>query len=271
MKINKTPSPDRLSIKKWLITDSTDRLYLFIDESGDAGIYTGENSGASKYFMINVLVASSKGVNILEKHFSRYRYFKNADKELKRYRQHKNDQDILDDLLVNISSTQNVMSFSFCIDKEKYIGPYLNSIGRNEKDYDATKFRNFVTKISLEKIFEKIPVVKSIDGKFRSIEIIFDRYLENKNDEENLKKYLNENYKLPIIQFINQLDSNYCAQLQMADVLGSLVKRKVFDGENIDTKDIKIFVTDNPDSVIELKEKGPDTQRGTGTLPSMGT
>jgi hypothetical protein len=211
MKINKTPSPDRLSIKKWLITDSTDRLYLFIDESGDAGIYTGENSGASKYFMINVLVASSKGVNILEKHFSRYRYFKNADKELKRYRQHKNDQDILDDLLVNISSTQNVMSFSFCIDKEKYIGPYLNSIGRNE------------------------------------------------------------NYKLPVIQFINQLDSNYCAQLQMADVLGSLVKRKVFDGENIDTKDIKIFVTDNPDSVIELKEKGPDTQRGTGTLPSMGT
>ena len=269
MKAPRQISINRINSKKWLTTDSTDRIYLFLDESGDTGLVS--SAGASKYFIISILATNSTGVNILEKHFSRYRYFKNADKELKRYRSHRNDQDILDDLLINISSIQNVMSFSFCIDKAKYLGPYLNSIGRKEEDFNPTKFRNFITRVSLEKVFEYIPVVSNVNGKFRSIEIVFDRYLENKEDEENLKKYLNENYKLPTIQFINQLDSNYCSQLQIVDILGNLVKRKIFENENVDTKDIKIFVSDNTVNILEFKEKGPDTQMGTGTSSSMNT
>jgi hypothetical protein len=58
-------------------------------------------------------------------------------------------------------------------------------------------------------------------------EIIIDRFLENRDDEENLQKYLMGNYHLSYIQHITQIDSQYSEHLQYADVLGKLVKRYI--------------------------------------------
>lgn len=251
MNISRTKS-NRFNARKWLVTENTDRLYVFIDETGDTGLPS--QLSASEYFMINILVSDTSGLNRIEKHFSRYRYFRNADKELKRYRSGIDSQNLLNELFLHVSNTKGVMSFSFCLDKKSYIGPYLNSISKSEEDYNATRFRNFILRIALEKIFEFVPVIKIEDGKFRSIEIVLDRYLENHEDDNNLKKYLNENYKLPIIQFINQVDSLYCTPLQVVDVLGYIIKSKMRDGLNIKTDNfIKIFKIDNPDKMIEIK------------------
>ena len=271
MNISKTKTKlNRLNARKWLTTENTDRLYVFVDEAGDTGLPS--HPSASEYFMISVLVSDTNGLSRIEKHFSRYRYFRNADKELKRYRSGAESQDLLNDLLLHVSNTKGVMSFSFCLDKKSYIGPYLNSIKKSEEDYDATRFRNFILRIALEKVFEFVPVVKSVDNEFRSIEIILDRYLESREDEENLKKYLNENYNLPTIQFINQADSLYCTPLQVVDVLGYIIKSKMHDGLDIKTENIiKIFKIDNPDKMIEIKEKDPDTHKGTGSFPSIST
>jgi len=239
----------RTRSRKWIKSASTDRLYIFIDESGDTGL---PQESSSKYFMLNILVCDADGALKIEKHFSRYRYFRNADKEFKRYKSNKDSQGILNELLLHISNIKGVMLFSFYLEKQKYIGPYLNSIQKTERDYNPTRFRNFILRRSLEKIFDYVPVIKEVDGKFRSIEILVDRYLENREDEENLKKYINNNFNLPTIQFINQLDSVYSSHLQVADIVGTLIKDKIEEDNINSLKDfIKIFNIENIDNIKE--------------------
>ena len=73
------------------------RLFLFIDETGDPGHPDQEN--ASRHYYLNVIVIGREGVTQLAKHLSAFRYFNNATKELKRYsRQSEQLKDIFQDL-----------------------------------------------------------------------------------------------------------------------------------------------------------------------------
>lgn len=247
---------NKLNSKKWLKSDRNDRLFTFIDESGDTGL-PGVNS--SKYFIINILTCNTDSINKIEKHFSRYRYFRHADKEFKKYKSNNDSQRILDELCSHISSVDGVSIFSFYLNKETYIGPYLNKINKSEDDYDSTKFRNFLIKVSLEKVFDYIPIIRESNNDFRSIEIIIDRYLENIKDQEYFKNYLDKNYNLPKIQFINHLDSLYCTQLQVVDVIGTMILTIITNKESIFFTNIKVFEMNNPINLIPICEKAPDT------------
>jgi hypothetical protein len=93
---------------------------------------------------------------------------------------------------------------------------------------------------------------------FSEIEIIFDRYLENEDEQENLAEYLRGNYRLPNFFHILQVDSEYCDPVQAADYLGRIVKEYHIDDKHpdIDIPFVKIYEINNPD---EIKEKRPDT------------
>jgi hypothetical protein len=248
---------NKLNSKYWLKSDRNDRLFVFIDESGDVGL-PGINS--SKYFMINILTCNTDSVNKVEKHFSRYRYFRHADKEFKKYKSNTDSQRILNELCLHVCKVDGVSLFSFYLDKERYIGPYLNKIGKSLEDYEPTKFRNFLIRTALEEVFRLMPVIKQSDYNFRSIEIVIDRYLEGIKDQEILKIYFNENYNIPHIQFINHIDSLYCAPLQVVDVLGTMILSILDKNESISNDYVKVFEMNNPSKIAPYKsEKVPDT------------
>ena len=248
---------NKLNSKTWIRSDRNDRLFVFIDESGDVGL-PGINS--SKYFMINILTCNTDSINKVEKHFSRYRYFRHADKEFKKYKSNADSQRILNELCLHVCKVDGVSLFSFYLDKEKYIGPYLNKIGKSMEDYDPTRFRDFLIRTVLEKVFEHVPVIKESDYNFRSIEVVIDRYLESIKDQESLKVFFNENYNLPHIQFVNHIDSLYCAPLQVVDVLGTMMLSLLDKGENMSHVDIKVFEMNDPSKIaLHKSEKVPDT------------
>lgn len=240
---------NKLNSKPWLKSDRNDRLFVFIDESGDTGL-PGINS--SKYFIVNILTCNTDNVNKIEKHFSRYRYFRNADKEFKKYKSNKDSQNILNELCSHVSKVDGVSMYSFYIDKERYIGPYLNKIHKTLEDYDSTKFRNFVIKTALEKVFEYVSVIRGSDKHFRSIEVVIDRYLESTVDQKKLKVYFDKSYDLPIIQFINHIDSLYCAPLQVVDVIGTMILSEVNKGGVVNYGDIKVFEMNDPSNIITV-------------------
>jgi hypothetical protein len=225
-----------------------ERLYLFIDETGDPG--HPDKEGSSSYYQLNIIVTGREGLEKLTQHLSAFRYFRRADKELKRYERQAFQ---IRDVFKWLADSRLVSFYSFCIDKKKYIGPYLRRINRNKNDYDPKKFRNFIVRMSLEKLFKNKPYLTSVS----EIELIFDRYLENEDDQINLAAYLRGNYKLPNFFHILQVDSEYSDPVQAADYLGRLVKDHYVDGKDSDVSNfVKIFDLSDPDCV---KEKHPAT------------
>lgn len=226
-----------------------ERLFLFIDETGDPG--HPDQESASRHYYLNIVVSGREGVAQLTRHLSAFRYFKNANKELKRYsRQSEQLKDIFQDL----QDTGVAGLFSFGVNKEEYVGPYLKRINKGVSDYDAKKFRNYIVRMSLECLFINFPTLKL----FSEIEIIFDRYLENEDEQNNLAKYLRNNYRLPNFFHVLQVDSEYCDPVQAADYLGRIVKEYHIDQKHPDQMIpfVKIYDINNPD---EIKEKRPDT------------
>jgi hypothetical protein len=226
-----------------------ERLFLFIDETGDPG--HPDNPSASKYYYLNIIVSGREGVAQLTKHLSAFRYFNNATKELKRYSK---QSEQLKDIFQDLQDTGVAGLFSFGVDKAKYVGPYLKRINKGVADYNAKKFRNYVVRMSLECLFNKNQDLKS----FSEIEIVFDRYLENEEEQISLTEYLRNNYRLPNFFHILQVDSEYCDPVQAADYLGRIVKEYHIDRKHPEKQIpfVKIFEINNPDQV---KEKRPDT------------
>lgn len=228
------------------------RIFLFLDETGDPG-HPLETS-SSRYYQLNIAIIHRESLASMHKHLAAFRYFKDSGKELKK---HTRDAKILAGVFDDLVKKSNVLFVSFILEKEKYTGPYLKKIGKSEFAYDPNKFRNFVVKRSLEYIFAKL--IK-VDDENNNVELVFDRYLESETDEENLKKYLRGNYKLPAFEKIVQVDSEYSEAVQVSDFIGRFVKEHCFDSNEEMTVDvfdfIRIFILENPDII---NEKRPDT------------
>ncbi|MDP1688573.1 MAG: DUF3800 domain-containing protein [bacterium] len=234
------------------ITFGKGRVFLFVDETGDPG-HPSETS-SSRYYQLNIAIVHREAMASMHKHLSAFRYFKDSGKELKK---HERDAKLLAGVFEDLAKKNNVIFTSFILEKEKYTGPYLKKINENIFTYNPNKFRNFVVRRSFEYIFSKLIL---IDSENHNLEIVFDRYLDSEADEENLKKYLRGNYRLPAFEKIVQVDSEYSEAVQVSDFIGRFVKEYCFDGNENMTVDvfdfIRIFILENPDTICE---KRPDT------------
>jgi hypothetical protein len=223
------------------------RVFVFIDETGDPG--DPSNKSSSRYFQLNIIVIHRESLHVLNKHLSAFRYFKNSGKELKR---HNRDLEILTQIFIELASVSNVLFSSFIINKENYFEDCIFNFTPNN-------LRNFIIKISLEYIFNKLT---HIDSESNNIEIVFDRYLESEKDEYELKQYLRGNYKLPKFDKIVQVDSEYSDSLQASDFLGKFVKDCFIDKNihiNMDILNlIRVFNVEN-NNIIKAKS-AQDTQ-----------
>jgi len=232
------------------------RIFLFVDETGDPG--HPRQRDASRYYQLNVTVAHRTALKHIHKHLAAFRYFKDTGNELKK---HTRDAKILSEVYKNLATKDGVSFFSFVLHKETYTGPYLHKYGKNVQQYNPKKFRNFVIRKSFEHIFNELMV---IDTQVNNIEVVFDRYLESEDDENNLKQYLRGNYNLPHHEKIVQVDSEYSEAVQVSDCMGRYVKAYCFDEEDklaVPVFDfIRIFTIEDPDHITE---KRPDTPAGT--------
>jgi hypothetical protein len=59
------------------------RIFIFIDESGDAGNH--EHPSSSQYYQLNIVVATREMLGKIALQFSRFRYFTDAEKEIDKY------------------------------------------------------------------------------------------------------------------------------------------------------------------------------------------
>lgn len=227
-----------------------ERLFLFIDETGDPG--HPDQRDASTYYQLNITLANRSGVGRITRHFSRFRYFLDADKELERYQRSTKK---LHEILSICAVAPEVRFYSFCLNKKTYIGPYLKKIDKGKFDYNPGKFRNFIIRKSLEALF-----TYEITDSFvtpREYELVFDRFLSSEEDEQELRNYLRGNFKLPPFLHILQIDSQYSDQIQVTDFMGKMVKDYVFGSVHKNELDfVTIYHLDNPEDVVNRKKSG---------------
>lgn len=237
-------------------------VFVFADETGDPGHPSQRDS--SRYYQLNLTIAHRDSLKHLYKHLAAFRYFKESGKELKK---HTRDAQVLGEVYRDVAAKNGVIFLSFILSKEEYTGPYLRKFGKEIYQYNPNKFRNFVIRMSLEYVFREIV---SIDTEKNHIEIVFDRYLQAEDDEDNLKQYLRGNYHLPHFEKITQVDSEYSEAVQVSDYIGRYVKEYCFDGNEEMTLPIfdfiRIFQLENPDRIIE---KRPATPEGTRRFSSI--
>lgn len=186
------------------------KLFIFVDESGDIG--DPDISGSTDYYQLNILITSYKGIHCISRHLSEFRYFLNLEKELKEYWHYKAVRPKMINLIKKVhSNIEDIKSYVFYYDKK-----LLNTLFGIK---DGIKIRNTILKTSLLYL-EHDSVFKSID----SVELILDRYLDSKEQQESLRTLLQYSSIFPIqIHHISHIQSVYSDMLQYIDLVGRAV------------------------------------------------
>jgi hypothetical protein len=192
------------------------RDFLFIDESGDPGLFTD-------YYIVGILHVTDVDIKKLNVDLGAFRYFGNVNAELKSgstkpFRKER--------LLQILKNSDAKMSASYII-KSEYEGPFLGK--------ESNKFRHYILR---QAIFEHFKVY---NAESNEIEVIIDRF-ENEHFESTLRSYLRVNKfnPLPSLLHIIMADSRYVDLLQVADWVAGCVKDKFFKNTKTDTSNIHI-------------------------------
>ncbi|MDB5264521.1 MAG: hypothetical protein JWN64_92 [Parcubacteria group bacterium] len=234
--------------------ENPERIFLFIDESGDPGSL--ESPDSSTFYQLNIVAVTRSSLKVISQHLSRFRYFQDAGKELKRYITPKFKKKLCE-LFEICSENPGIELGIFHITKKNYTGPYLE-VGNEKFSHNPKRFSNFLIRRSLETFLKDI-LPRNNAGLFSKgleIEVVFDRFLLNERDEQNLKDYLRKKSYLPSLSHITQVDSDYSDFVQFADYLGKLAKDVLVDTtHDCSLEYVSIYKLDNPDNV--QKRKGP--------------
>jgi len=209
----------------------TRHLYVFIDETGDAGDGTGDSSS---YYGELALAIKADCFPDLNRHLLNWRYCRRIIKEMTRPPKHEDANTFLRPFSELCKNGAFVCSCVYVL-KHNYLGPYL----RPAENYSPIKFRNYVHRRLLEWHFANNHPLND-----EKIELIFDRFDMSKEDEENLANYLKNNWNLPPFKHIIHADSEYIEALQLAHQFVNLardifMKMATFSTELLDFVKIK--------------------------------
>jgi hypothetical protein len=240
-----------------------ERIFVFIDESGDPG--RPDLRDSSSFYQLNIVAAARSDLQTISQHLSRFRYFLDADKEFKRYIAPRHKKKLCE-ISEICSKSAGIDLAIFHTTKSDYIGHYLNASNK-KYSYNPRKFKNYFVRKSLEHLFrELLPTnVEELYKKGLEIKLVFDRFLESDEDEYDFKEYLkSDTRKLPSLLHITQVDSDYSDHVQFADYLGKLAKDYLVDGtHDCDLEYVEIYSMDDPEHI-----KAKRTPRPIGTESS---
>ena len=186
------------------------KKFIFIDESGDLGVH--ENS--SEYFAVGALVVDYESMKDLNRILSDFRYWRCFYPELKRINNPL--QERIYETFNNIIFKKEHINFYYIkIDKNSFIQPFLNSIGKSE--LNTEKFRNLIFVTLLKNIEE-------IQNRNFGYEIIIDRYSNNAKTENELRIYIKNDSNLPNFESVSLVNSIYCEPIQIIDLVFRAIK-----------------------------------------------
>lgn len=210
-------------------TKKLKRDFIFIDESGDPGHQRLQ--GSSDHYMVTALHVTNISIREMTGHFSRMRYLQGLTKELKEVYKNPVLLKFVLHIYAWLKESYDVACTSGYLEKSKYTGPYLSENGYG--GYDPQKFRNYILRRVLERHFHIHQVLSE------EVEIVIDRFHDNTETESELFKYLGDNYNLPNILHLVQVDSRYVEGIQLSDLITRVIKaKKVDDWQDIDSNDL---------------------------------
>lgn len=190
-------------------------LFLFVDESGDAG--DNVTKGSTIYYTELVIQAEYGCLNPLVWHITKWRYEEGISSEPKHLPK---DEDKCKNLLKPIIELQQegvIKCSAVYLLKEKYTGPYLKT---NSPFYNnRLRFRNFVHRQLLEHHFSLYP--KAQDD---YISVIFDYHRMGRGDFKNITNYLCNICEFELDDIIH-LDSVCSWVLQLVGLLANGVSQ----------------------------------------------
>lgn len=185
--------------------------YLFIDESGDSG-------EQSPFFVIGVVDLAADALVEMRRLLASLRYHHEMFREVKTSRlgseSRKRRQTC--DLACHLFGRADVHCTVLYVDKQRYSGPYL---GKTGKGVWPVRFRNFLTKVLLEKHFASHPIAPGTE-----LDLVFDRVTMKVSERRNLESYLGGNRNLPKFTYFTHVDSEYADSMILPDLAVSLVK-----------------------------------------------
>ncbi|MBU2601723.1 MAG: DUF3800 domain-containing protein [Actinobacteria bacterium] len=185
------------------------RDFVFVDEHGDPGL---PGHGSSHYACLSVHVTDESLEHVVEC-FAHLRFYRQVYKEVKNLDDDPRLRPTLAVILLNLSRAHDVRFNATFVDKAKYTGPYL-------APGEGTRFRNFQLRRLLEWHFEGFAPVTN------HCELVLDRHSHSHRQLENLRGYLNGNYRLPAFSAITTVDSRYVEMIKVADLALRLFRRQ---------------------------------------------
>lgn len=209
------------------------RIFLFIDESGDPGY---EKPGSTEYYAELVLSVSADDFPDLNRPILNWRYCRNLIKDMKRAPKKGGSTSLFILPLSELHRMGIINCACVYLIKKDYSGPYLKP-----ESYGGQRplwFRNFVHRQLLEYYFTCYQVTTD------NIEIIFDRFEMSDEETNESEQYLANNWSLPDFKYFTHADSKYVDSLQVVSQLVNLVqevisKKATFDPKLLDFISIK--------------------------------
>ncbi|MBM3123265.1 MAG: hypothetical protein FJZ97_13935 [Chloroflexi bacterium] len=119
-------------------------------------------------------------------------------------------------MLLCLFDTYGIAFSATHLDKQKYTGPYLLS-------GEGIRFRNFQIRRLLEWHFSRHRPTGD------EYEIVVDRFTHSSSQVDGLRRYLNDNWRLPSFYAVTAVDSRYVEAIQVADRALRLYRGKHID------------------------------------------
>lgn len=191
-------------------------LFLFIDESGDAGDNDGTKGNTIYYAELAIQTEYGRS-NPLVSHITQWRWEEGISSEPKHIPKDEEKCKKFLEPIVKLHQTGIVKFSAVYLEKDKYTGPYLKTVSpfRNNRLW----FRNFVHKQLLEYHFGLYP-----NARDDYISAIFDYHRMSRLDFRNMTNYLCNICKFPLDDIVH-LDSVCSWMLQLAGCLAHAVAR----------------------------------------------
>lgn len=192
-----------------------DRVFIFIDESGDPGNIL-EDGASSKYYAELALQINSDSFGDFIAHIISWKYVSGRLLETKPLPKGAQCRRYLAPLL-ELYYQGNLYCSCVYLLKDSYSGPYLKP--ELSTGHKPLKFRNFIHRQLLEHHFTQFPMTNRAE-----INLIFDEYKMSLADNRNLEDYLHTNWNLPSFECICHASSIYTCALQVASQLVNAIK-----------------------------------------------
>jgi len=148
--------------------------------------------------------------------FADLRFYRSYAKELKGLESDPRLRPRLGAMLRSLFEAHGIAFSATHLDKHKYTGPYLSS-------GEGISFRNFQIRRLLEWHFCRHRPTGD------EYEIVVDRFTHSSSQVDGLRRYLNDNWRLPSFYAVTAVDSRYVEAIQVADLALRLFRGKYLD------------------------------------------